>query len=149
MRTPPVAPLRAGLAACGVGAALRRQLGRERLYRPISISTRSPPPAPSALPALIARGASLFKAKFTTDDGAGRPKATQAIVPTKRKFGVNPAFTRTSGPDSNSCFGCHNDPDRRRHRRLRHQCVRFRGIRERAIRFDRSLVLERAPYRRR
>jgi cytochrome c peroxidase len=64
----------------------------------------------SALPALIERGRTLFKAKFTTADGAGRPKATQAIVPTKRKFGVNPAFTRTSGPDSNSCSGCHNDP---------------------------------------
>src|ERR1700677_2110636 len=64
----------------------------------------------SALPALIARGKVLFKAKFTTEDGAGRPKATQAIVPTKRRSGVNPAFTRTSGPDSNSCAGCHNDP---------------------------------------
>jgi len=65
---------------------------------------------PSALPALIERGKTLFKAKFTTVDGAGRPKATQAIIPTKRKSGVNPPFTRTSGPDSNSCFGCHNDP---------------------------------------
>ena len=64
----------------------------------------------AAIPDLIARGKTLFKAKFTTADGAGRPKATQAIVPTKRKFGVNPAFARTSGPDSNSCFGCHNDP---------------------------------------
>jgi len=64
----------------------------------------------AALPALIERGRVLFKAKFTTEDGAGRPKATQAIVPTRRKSGVNPAFTRTSGPDSNSCFGCHNDP---------------------------------------
>ena len=52
----------------------------------------------------------MFKAKFTDADGAGRPKATQAIIPTKRKSGVNPPFTRTSGPDSNSCFGCHNDP---------------------------------------
>jgi len=65
---------------------------------------------PSALPALVERGRELFKAKFTTVDGAGRPKATQAIIPTKRKSGVNPPFTRTSGPDSNSCFGCHNDP---------------------------------------
>ena len=65
---------------------------------------------PSALPGLVARGRELFKAKFTTADGAGRPKATQAIVPTKRKFGVNPAFSRLSGPDSNSCSGCHNDP---------------------------------------
>ena len=64
----------------------------------------------AALPALIVRGKELFKAKFTTADGAGRPKATQAIVPTKRKNGVNPPFSRTSGPDANSCFGCHNDP---------------------------------------
>ena len=65
---------------------------------------------PSALPALIERGRELFKAKFTTADGAGRPMATQAIVPTRRKFGVNPSFSRLSGPDSNSCSGCHNDP---------------------------------------
>jgi len=65
---------------------------------------------PSALPALIDRGRVLFKAKFTTLDGAGRPKATQAIIPTRVKNGVNPPFSRTSGPDSNSCFGCHNDP---------------------------------------
>ena len=65
---------------------------------------------PSAIPALIERGRELFKAKFTTVDGAGRPKATQAIVPTKRKFGVNPAFSRLSGPDANACSGCHIDP---------------------------------------
>jgi cytochrome c peroxidase len=64
----------------------------------------------SAIPALVERGRQLFKAKFTTEDGAGRPKATQAIVPTKRKRGTNPPFSRTSGPDSNSCAGCHNDP---------------------------------------
>ena len=64
----------------------------------------------AAIPGLIERGRILFKAKFTTEDGAGRPKATQAIVPTKRKRGINPSFTRTSGPDANSCAGCHNDP---------------------------------------
>jgi Di-haem oxidoreductase, putative peroxidase len=64
----------------------------------------------AATPALIDRGRVLFHSKFTTVDGAGRPRATQAIVPTKRKSGVNPPFSRTSGPDSNSCFGCHNDP---------------------------------------
>ena len=64
----------------------------------------------SAIPTLIARGRQLFKGKFTTVDGAGRPKATQAIVPTKVRIGVNPAFSRLSGPDSTSCFACHNDP---------------------------------------
>jgi Di-haem oxidoreductase, putative peroxidase len=63
-----------------------------------------------AIPALIERGRKLFKAKFTLEDGAGRPKATQAIIPTKRKTGTNAPFSRTGGPDSNSCAGCHNDP---------------------------------------
>ncbi len=64
----------------------------------------------SGLPALIARGKELFSAKFTTVDGAGRPKATQAIVPTKRKVGTNAAFSRLSGPDASSCSACHHDP---------------------------------------
>jgi Di-haem oxidoreductase, putative peroxidase len=64
----------------------------------------------SAIPVLIERGRQLFKAKFTLEDGAGRPKATQAIIPTKRKTGINAPFSRTGGPDSNSCAGCHNDP---------------------------------------
>ncbi|MBV1703426.1 MAG: hypothetical protein KGI57_00540 [Hyphomicrobiales bacterium] len=64
----------------------------------------------AAIPALIERGRQLFKAKFTEADGAGRPLATQAIVPTLRKHGRNPAFTRTSGPDSSACASCHNEP---------------------------------------
>lgn len=60
--------------------------------------------------ALLDRGEALFTAKFTTLDGAGRPKATQAIVPTKRKRGENAAFQRTGGPDASACSGCHNDP---------------------------------------
>jgi hypothetical protein len=62
------------------------------------------------LPALIARGRELFTAKFTVVDGAGRAKATQAIVPTRRKRGENPRFQRTGGPDAAACSGCHNDP---------------------------------------
>ncbi|MBI2717599.1 MAG: hypothetical protein HY245_08600 [Rhizobiales bacterium] len=64
----------------------------------------------SDLQKLIDRGRDLFAAKFTIEDGGGRPKATQAIVPTKRKRGENAAFQRTGGPDANSCAGCHNDP---------------------------------------
>lgn len=66
--------------------------------------------ANSDLPKLLERGFMLFVAKFNVLDGAGRPKATQAIVPTKRKRGENAAFQRTGGPDSNGCSGCHNDP---------------------------------------
>ena len=62
------------------------------------------------LEALVARGEHLFSAKFTGLDGAGRPMATQAIVPTKRRRPARQAFARTSGPDANACVSCHNDP---------------------------------------
>lgn len=67
--------------------------------------------APEAdLDALIAHGRLLFEAKFTRLDGAGRPMATQAIVPTKRRRPAAHEFQRMSGPDANSCASCHNDP---------------------------------------
>ncbi len=59
---------------------------------------------------LLLRGRALFEARFTSLDGAGRPEATQAIVPTKRQPGRTPAMFRTAGPDANSCAGCHNQP---------------------------------------
>src|SRR3954465_540008 len=53
-------------------------------------------------------GKFLFSAKFNTFDGQG-PPATRGdglpLVP-----GSAPRFIRTSGPDANSCAGCHNDP---------------------------------------
>lgn len=59
---------------------------------------------------LVARGAALFAAKFTVHDGAGRPMATQAIIPTKVARPRAQAFQRISGPDANSCASCHNEP---------------------------------------
>jgi cytochrome c peroxidase len=55
-------------------------------------------------------GQLLFEAKFTTAEGAGRPMATGAEVPVKNKRAAQQAFTRTSGPEANSCKGCHNEP---------------------------------------
>ena len=112
----------------------------------MSISTRSRRRGRRRFPALIARGKALFKAKFTTEDGAGRPKATQAIVPTKRKFGVNPAFTRTSGPDSNSCFGCHNDPIEGGSGDFVSDVFVSEGFESAQFELDRPLVLERATH---
>ncbi|NQW00269.1 MAG: hypothetical protein HQ483_11265 [Rhodospirillales bacterium] len=60
--------------------------------------------------ALIAQGKMLFIARFTSADGAGRPAATQAAVPTKRRIDPSRAFFRTSGPDSNGCISCHMQP---------------------------------------
>ncbi len=62
------------------------------------------------LNALNEAGEKRFRAKFTTLDGAGRPMATQAIIPTKRKRPPQQNFQRLSGADSNACSSCHNDP---------------------------------------
>ncbi len=59
---------------------------------------------------LQALGEELFKAKFTTEDGAGRPEATQAIVPTKRRRPTPLSFQRLAGLDANACASCHNEP---------------------------------------
>lgn len=59
---------------------------------------------------LIAHGERLFTAKFTLQDGAGRPMATQAILPTKRKRPAAQTFQRIVGLDANACSSCHNDP---------------------------------------
>ncbi len=59
---------------------------------------------------LINAGEKLFKTKFTIDDGAGRPGATQAIIPTKARHRSDNAFKRLPGPDAAACSSCHNDP---------------------------------------
>jgi cytochrome c peroxidase len=57
----------------------------------------------------IADGRALFKAKFNSADGAGRPESTGDSKPTPRpSAGV--MFQRVAGPDANSCAGCHNEP---------------------------------------
>lgn len=60
---------------------------------------------------LIAEGRSLFAAPFTTLDGVGRPMATQAIIPTKRRRPPKNEFARTAGLDANACSSCHNLPE--------------------------------------
>ncbi len=64
----------------------------------------------SKLEQLIAIGEGLFSAKFTSLDGAGRPMATHAIIPTKRKRLPSQTFNRIFGTDANSCASCHNEP---------------------------------------
>ena len=59
---------------------------------------------------LIEAGGKLFDARFTVNDGAGRPLATQAVIPTHFKHPREVLFQRASGPDSNACSSCHNLP---------------------------------------
>jgi hypothetical protein len=54
-----------------------------------------------------------FHAKFTAQEGAGRPlsKGTGAPLSDLSSALVFPRnFDRISSPDSNSCSGCHNAP---------------------------------------
>ncbi len=62
------------------------------------------------LDSLVRAGQSLFSASFTSADGVGRPMATQAIIPTKRKRPPRSEFARTAGLDANACVSCHHQP---------------------------------------
>jgi cytochrome c peroxidase len=56
---------------------------------------------------LFELGQTLFDARFNRLDGQGRPATTGAGAPREPD---EPDFIRTSGPDSNSCLGCHAQP---------------------------------------
>ncbi|MEE8448031.1 MAG: di-heme oxidoredictase family protein [Thermodesulfobacteriota bacterium] len=56
---------------------------------------------------LIAHGQLLFNARFNRLDGQGRPASTGTGEP---RVPDEPAFIRTSAPESNSCAGCHAQP---------------------------------------
>ena len=62
---------------------------------------------------LIQYGAQLFAAKFTLQEGAGRPlsKGTGAALSDPTSPLVFPRnFDRVSSPEANACSGCHNVP---------------------------------------
>lgn len=65
---------------------------------------------PSLIASMVRDGEVLFRTRFNRLDGAGRPAATGDSKPTPRPFRVVDRFSRASGPDSNSCAGCHNQP---------------------------------------
>jgi hypothetical protein len=56
---------------------------------------------------LFVAGQLLFDARFNILDGQGRPESTGTGA---TRAPGQPAFIRTSGPDANSCAGCHNQP---------------------------------------
>jgi Di-haem oxidoreductase, putative peroxidase len=67
------------------------------------------------IPQLFAFGQKLFTAKWTIQEGAGRPFAKGTATGSPLSDPTDPLlfprnFNRISGPDSNSCSGCHNEP---------------------------------------
>jgi len=62
---------------------------------------------------LLDYGKRLFNANWTIQEGAGRPltKGTGQVLSDPTRPLIFPRnFNRISGPDSNSCAGCHNSP---------------------------------------
>jgi hypothetical protein len=107
--------LRMRSCACTVfavlsAATLVAQIGSERSIpfhlpngREFIVSTRE----------LIRFGERLFSANWTSQEGAGRPqtKGTGTALADPSSPLVFPRnFNRISGPDMNSCAGCHNKP---------------------------------------
>jgi len=65
------------------------------------------------LAALIEHGSRIFSANWTDQDGGGRPLTTgtgQPLSDRTRPLTGARGFNRISGPDANSCQGCHNLP---------------------------------------
>ena len=62
---------------------------------------------------LLSHGALLFRANWTEQEGAGRPdsKGTgKQLTDSSAPLTGMRSFNRISGPDANSCAGCHNAP---------------------------------------
>lgn len=104
--TGPLTALALGAVTVPALAGPDVRIGRETTVPP-PISHEAIATGAVALPEVLEIGRQLFEARFTTPDGAGRPAATAAEVPTRRELGDTPAFLRTSGPDANACAGCH------------------------------------------
>ncbi|HYK03238.1 MAG TPA: di-heme oxidoredictase family protein [Thermoanaerobaculia bacterium] len=91
-------------------ARRRAQIGRE-VAVPVHLADGDEYRTPLA--ALVAHGKRLFDANWTHQEGAGRPltKGTGKALadPTDPLVGAR-SMNRISGPDANSCTGCHNMP---------------------------------------
>jgi hypothetical protein len=98
------------LVAVALAQSPASQVGRE-VAIPIHLQDGEEFTTP--LHKLIEYGAQLFNAKFTIQEGAGRPltKGTGAPVSDPSSPLVFPRnFDRFSSPEANACSGCHNAP---------------------------------------
>ena len=98
------------VALTAAGESPSPQLGRE-VAIPVHLQDGEEFTTP--IEQLIRYGARLFSAKFTVQEGAGRPqsKGTGAPISDPSSPLVFPRnFDRLSSPDANSCSGCHNAP---------------------------------------
>lgn len=102
------------VARCGVvgvmalaGSAAQAQVIGERPTIESHVDQAQIEAGMLSLGQLFEAGRHLFNAKFNYLDGQGRPATTGGGAP---RVPDEPMFIRTSGPDANACFGCHNEP---------------------------------------
>ena len=98
------------IVIAALGQSPNSQVGRE-VAIPIHLQDGEEFTVP--LVELIQYGARLFNAKFTIQEGAGRPqsKGTGAPISDSSSPLVFPRnFDRISSPEANACSGCHNAP---------------------------------------
>ncbi len=98
------------IATMASSQSSNHQIGRE-VAIPIHLQDGEEFTTPVAK--LIQYGAQLFNAKFTSQEGAGRPKSKGTGAPLSDPSSplVFPRnFDRISSPDANACSGCHNAP---------------------------------------
>ncbi|MEO8678072.1 MAG: di-heme oxidoredictase family protein [Vicinamibacterales bacterium] len=86
------------------------QIGRE-----VAVPAHLPDDQEFSTPiaSLLKHGETLFSANWTSQEGGGRPltKGTgRPLADPSRPLTGARAFNRVSGPDANSCAGCHNAP---------------------------------------
>ena len=93
-----------------MGQSTSQQIGREVA---VPVHLQDGEEFTTSLRNLIEYGSQLFNAKFTIQEGAGRPlsKGTGAAISDPSSPLVFPRnFDRISGPEANACSGCHNAP---------------------------------------
>ncbi len=105
-----VAVFTGGPLAPNVAFADEPEWSEHAVKRHVDPASIAGPLSAEALKDLAKAGRELFEARFTVLDGAGRPMATQAIVPTGSRRPAEHAFQRLAGPDANACSSCHNEP---------------------------------------
>jgi hypothetical protein len=103
-----------GVSVLGISAATQSQK-RSQIGREVAIPRHLQDDEEFSLSAkdLIAYGKKLFMANWTDQEGAGRPRTKgngTALSDPSQPLTGSRAMNRISGPEANSCYGCHNMP---------------------------------------